>query len=248
MKRKPETPKILTLDIETNQHKGRFWSLFKPMIGPDRLDEPTRMLCWAAKWHGQKHVEARIDTDPDCLPKLIEMINEADAVITYNGDKFDLPHINREALLAGFPPLRPVTSIDLYKVVKRTFKLPSNRLDYVCFVLFGEHKMSTGGIELWDDFENGDPKAIAKMLRYNKRDVTLTERVFDVLRPWIKNHPYLGPSRVYVEDAHQDYECEVCGNTDMVKQRPRRTRCFAIRVLSCPSCGHWQDGKRKKIN
>ncbi len=86
------------------------------------------------------------------------------------------------------------------------------------------------------------------MERYNKRDVVVTYKLYKALRPWIKKHPYAGNADVDFEDVDTTYECPCCGT----KQKQaggyaRRTRCFAIRQVRCRKCGHWFDGKRKKL-
>jgi DNA polymerase III epsilon subunit-like protein len=52
-----------------------------------------------------------------------EMLDEADAVVGYNSKSFDMKHLNREFVLAGYPPPPPYTDIDLMNVVKQTLPL-----------------------------------------------------------------------------------------------------------------------------
>lgn len=237
--------RILTIDVETSPHDGTFWELFKTTIHPDHIRIPTQVICYAAKWlDGKTYV--RDWRDPDFVDLLWELLDAADVVITYNGDRFDLPHINREFARAGRLPVRPFASIDLYPVVKKNFKLPSNRLDYVCNYFLGEGKLDTGGLELWKQVMKGDEAAWRKMRRYNKRDTVLTERLYLFLRPWIRNHPYTGfvPD---LGDSALDYTCPTCANVVVDVLRPRRTRCFAISVVRCTHCGATFDGKRKKL-
>jgi len=204
------------------------------------------MLCWAAKFVGEKPVY-RSFRDPDFLPLLREMLNGADIVVTYNGSKFDMLHVNREFAEADIPPARPCAHIDLLAVVKKTFKFPSNRLEYVAKVLLDIHKLDTGGFGLWPAFMKGDEKAQRLMQRYNVQDVRVTERLYLFLRPWIKNHPYAGGQVPEIDDYEEPYECRACGSRSQTLHRPRRTRCYAIRVLECKDCGHWHDGKRRKL-
>ena len=167
-------------------------------------------------------------------------------IITYNGDKFDLTHINREFIEAGLDPVRPYASMDLLKQIKKLFKFPHNRLDYVCDVLLDIKKLSTGGFALWPAFMKGDTKAIATMKRYNIQDVKMTEALYLFIRPWIRHHPFIGPTpTIYDED--EDYACPACDSHKLSRERPRRTRCYAIRLLYCDNCGAWSDGRRKKI-
>jgi len=238
--------RILTLDIETSPHKAYAFGVWQENILPAKIIEPTRMLTWAAKFKGERTTYYDTYRSPLYLEGLSDLLNEADIIVHYNGDKFDMPHINREFIEAGIAPPRPCPTIDLLKVVRKRFKFPHNRLDYVCGVLLDEHKLETGGFELWPAFMGGDLKAQRVMERYNKRDVRLTERLYTHLREWILNHPY-GGSTHEVDDASVTYECPACGSTNTTKERPRRTRCYSIRVVRCSDCGSWSDGRRKKI-
>lgn len=240
--------RILTLDIETSPHDVWAFNVWKTNIMPVHIKEPTKMLTWAAKFYGEKKVIYRSFRDEDFLSVLHDLFDRTDILLTYNGDKFDIPHINREFLLGGLPPPRPVASVDLLRVVKQRFSFPHNRLDYVASVILGEKKLETGGFDLWPAFMEGDQKAIRVMKRYNIGDVRLQDRLYGALRPWIKNHPYSGPVDGDMGDSTADYECPACqGDWSLVLMRPRRTRCFAIRQVRCTGCGHWFDGKRRKI-
>lgn len=242
--------KILTLDIETSPHKGYAFNVWQNNMLPNQIIKPTQMLTWSAKWIADKPARTvyRDLDSPDFLTKLHDMMGDADLIVGYNHDKFDLRHINREFVEEGLLPPRPCATVDLLKVVKRRFCFPHNRLDYVCSVLLDERKLETGGFDLWPAFMDGDKKARKLMQRYNKQDVLLTEKLYKFLRPWIINHPYIGGPPVHIDDAFETYRCPSCHTDDSTqKERPRFTRCFAIRQVNCTSCGAWFDGKRKKV-
>jgi hypothetical protein len=42
--------RILTIDIETSPNDAYVWHLFGDFVGIDKLNTPTRMLCYAAKF------------------------------------------------------------------------------------------------------------------------------------------------------------------------------------------------------
>lgn len=239
--------RILILDIETTPHDVYTWGVWQQNVAPNQLKVPTRMIMWSARFLGErKRPTVRNESDDGFITDLAALFAEADVVVTYNGDKFDLLHINRELAERKLPPLRPVASVDLLKVVKQRFKLPYYRLDYVAGLFLGKGKTETGGFGLWQGYMNGEAKAIRKMAKYNQDDVILTEELYEFLIPWIKNHPYVGAVSDIADSAF-DYECPACQNDAVILLRPRRTRCYAIRVLCCAACGHYFDGKRKKL-
>lgn len=232
-------PKILLLDIETAPAVGYFWNLFDQNIGLNQLIKPSEILCWAAKWFGSKNeyffASWGQGGKDEMLRALHSLMSVADAIVTYNGDKFDNPWVLGEFAKAGLSPLPPLVSIDLYKTAKR-FKMQSNKLAYVA-PFFGLGSKIGTDFSLWRGVMDGDEKSRAKMERYNIRDVRLLERVYKKLRPYVKNHPYLGDRG----------SCGACGSKELQSRGQRRTRTFSVQRLQCQGCGSWSDGARKKI-
>lgn len=240
--------KVLTLDIETSPHEGYAFQVWQANIAPVQMINPTYILSFAAKWKGdkQRDVVYRTCFDDDMHDVLYRLMNEADLIVGYNSDKFDIRQINREFVERGYFPPKPTPTVDLLKVVKKNFSFPHNRLDYVAQRILGETKLETGGFELWPAFMRKEPAALKLMKRYNIKDTVLTEKLYIRLLPWIMNHPYVGGGDVVIEDADLVYTCPACESTHHTKHQ-RRTRCFAIRSNQCEDCGTWYDGKRKKL-
>ena len=241
---------ILTLDIETAPSEAYAWQMWQTNIAPIQLIAPGYMLSWAAHWKGERKKDMlyrSVWDEEDFVVALHDLLNQADALVGYNLDKFDLRHINREFVQIGLTPTRPTPTIDLYKVVKKNFDFPHYRLDYVAQRLLGKSKLDTGGFELWPAFMRREAQALTKMKKYNIQDVSITEELYEYLLPWVRNHPYVGGGDIYIPDEDTVYECPACGSVNTHKERPRRTRCFGIRVVRCGSCGAWSDGRRKKL-
>ena len=238
-------PRILVLDIETGPGKGYMWSLFDTYMPLERLIEPGRMLCFAAKWHGKKGYEfAAVWTEGGraaMLYKLRALLDEADAVVTFNGDKFDLNKVNGEFVAERVPPAAPVTSIDLYKTVKK-LGFQSGKLEFVGPYLKIGAKIKHAGFGLWRTIMEGEgvklERARAKMERYNKQDVRMTAALYQLLRPYITNHPR-------IRATHG--ACTVCGSTHLQSRGHRYTRMFRVQRLQCMACGHWDQGTREKV-
>lgn len=234
-------PKILTVDVETMAGKAYVWKLFDETMGLNQLIEAPRVICWGAKWMGRKGV---IQMDERggrkaMLKGLWDLIEQADAVVSYNGDKFDIPKINGELLLNGLPPLPPATSIDLLKTVRKLGYI-SNRLEFFAIAAKIGKKIANAGFPLWRACDEGDERAWSKMLSYNGGDVRLTERAYGVLRPFIKNHPYLGKHSSAAS-------CPRCQSSRTQARGSRRTRAYIIQRLQCLGCGGWFDGSREKV-
>lgn len=232
------TPKILLLDIETAPGTAYVWNLYDENVPLERLITPGRILCWAAKWYrGSMHTGDERGGRKPMLQALHALMTEADAVVTYNGDKFDLPKVNGEFLAAGLPPVQPTPSIDLYRTAKQ-LGYQSSKLQFVSGHLGIGQKVETGGFKLWADVMKGDAKAWARMLRYNKQDVLLLEKLYINIRPYVKTHPAL-----YIGHG----TCKACGSKKLHRRGARHTKAYEIERLHCPSCGSWADGARRKV-
>ena len=145
--------KVLEIDIETKPHKGYFFGLFNQNIGINMVEEPTQILCFDARWqHETKHMYHSIRDKKGfegMIEALWDFLDEADVVVHYNGKRFDIPHINREMLELGYFPPSPYQEIDLYSVVRSTFRFMSNKFDHIVQRLFNMRKLDNGGFELW---------------------------------------------------------------------------------------------------
>ncbi len=234
--------KILILDIETRPSAAYVWRAYGDQnISPDQVIDAGGTICVGAKWLGSKETALYSDWEhghDGMLIAIHEMMSFADAVVTYNGDRFDLPKLQGEFLLAGLGPTPPCTSIDVIKAVKK-FGFFMNKLAFIGPLLSQGSKVETGGFSLWTKVMAGDEKAQAQMAKYCIQDVKLLEKLYLRVRPFIKNHPHLGKV-----GAH---ECGACGSTRVQSRGSRRTKAFKIQRLQCQDCGSWQDGTRKKI-
>lgn len=232
--------KILLLDIETAPNKAYVWGMFDQNIAINQLEASSYVLCWSAKWHGDATMYFDSVEKHDAktmLRGIHKLLNEADVVVHYNGLKFDIPTLNKEFIKAGFPPPSPYKQLDLLQVCRRAFRFESNKLAYVSEALKIGAKVKHEGFELWIKCMAGDAKAWEKMGRYNRGDVTLLEKLYRRLRPWITKHPN--------HSAHKDgLCCPKCGS-GKVQQRGHQvamTRTYLR--YQCQSCGGWFRGNK----
>lgn len=234
-------PKLLVLDIETKPILAYAWRMFDEIRSLDQVVDTGGLLCFAAKWLGSsekifysewEHGRARM------LKAIHALISEADAVITYNGDKFDLPKLQAEFATDAMDCPPPTTSIDVYKTTK-TMGFLSKKLDFVAQALGVGKKVEHEGLTLWLRVLAGDKDARVKMKEYNIGDIDLLEGVYLRVRSYIKNHPHMGftPKR----------ECGACGSARVHVSKWRRTKAMRIQQLHCQDCGSYFDGIRQKV-
>lgn len=217
------------------------WRLYDENISLDQLVEPGGIICVGAKWVGEP--DLLFDADWTCghktmLKRVHSEISKCDAILTYNGDNFDIPKLNGEFVLHGLGPIPPITSIDLYKSVKSTLKYDSGKLAFISPHLGVGEKIKHEGFKLWTGVMDGDKTCQKRMEEYCLQDVKLLEQLYGRLKPYIKNHPKM------VDTA--GYECGACGGKRVIGQGFRRTKSFKIQRLQCKECGSWFDGARIK--
>lgn len=234
-------PKILLLDIEWAPVKAYVWKAWDETVMPDQVIEDGGLLCVAWKWEGQLNhffYSEWSHGKVDMLSALFAAIEQADAVVTYNGERYDLKKIQGELLRHGLPPLPPVTSIDLIKTVKKMGYF-RNSLGYIGPFLGLGSKLKNEGFSLWKKVLDGDEEARQSMKDYNVQDVYLLESLYERIKPFITTHPHLGFT---TPDA-----CPVCGSSHIQKRGVVRTRHYITQRLHCQSCSHWYTGTKKKI-
>ena len=238
--------KILHIDIETAPNTAHVWGLWNQNVGLAQLMDSSYTLCWAAKWQGEKKVyfdSVHQSEEIDMLQGIWDLLNEADAVVHYNGKKFDIPTLNKEFLLNGMKPPAPYKQIDLLMTARKRFRFPSNKLDYVAQALGLGKKVKHIGHELWVKCMAGDNKAWKMMKDYNKQDVVLLEKVYDALLPWITAHPN---HALYQKNERP--VCPNCGGRHVHKRGFAYTLTQKYQRYSCTGCGAWLRGRNTVLD
>lgn len=242
IKDKPHHAKVLVMDIETAPLSTAVFGIWNQNIGLNQLNTLDYfIITWAAKWlfedevmYGQLTPEESLNENDERIVKdMWSLLEEADIVITHNGDKFDFKRLNTRFIIHGMNPPAPYQSIDTLKVVKKNFNFVSNKLNFINEVLGLETKLQHDGFSLWKGCVNGDQQSLDTMLEYNKQDVYIQEELYFRLRPWIKPHPNLG---FFIE---QDIQvCPNCASPDWnLIDNYYRTQLNEYQSFRCNCCG-----------
>lgn len=225
--------KILMLDIEAAPAISYVWRLRENYIPVEHLVKPGYTLCWAAKWYGQKGIlfdSVKRSGAKRMTRSIHKLLDQADAVCSFNGRSYDLPTLEKDFLLQRLHPPAPYAQIDLYQTAKR-FNFISRKLNFITKQLDLGEKVKHRGMDLWTDCMAGKPEAWKEMEKYNKQDVVLLENAYDILRPWIKNHPNMA---LYVDGA----DCPSCGGKTE-KRGYSYTSTGKYQRHQCTDCGKW---------
>jgi hypothetical protein len=220
---------ILIIDIETTPILAWVWRTWKENIYPDQIEVDWSILCYAYKWLGDKTVKFyRYDqpTELEAVVHIWSLFEDADIIVTHNGDRFDIKKINTKFLQYSFPKPSPYKSVDTLKILKKKFSLTSNRQGYVSTFLGYQDKIEHEGIKLWLRCMDGDEEAWKLMKSYNIRDVEQLEHNYLKLRAW-DNHP-----------AIYDDGCNLCGNNELELVKPYKTMISTFETYRCTECGN----------
>jgi hypothetical protein len=233
--------KILFLDLETSPNLAYVWGLWQQNVAITQLEKSTEVICWGARWLGSDKVIFKSQHHhgkEKMLDELHKVMNEADVLIGWNSAAFDSKHIKREFIENGYLPPAPWKELDLMRVVKSQFKFPSNKLDYVAQKLGVGAKVQHSGFQLWLDCMAGNAKAWAEMKEYQIQDVNLLIDLYDILLPWIDNHPHVGASQ------GNSKACRNCGSTNLTRSGMKVLSGGTAQRWQCKDCGRYLYGAK----
>jgi len=234
-----EPHKIFLFDIETAPLVSYLWNRFQKYISDEMIIEDWYVICWSGKWLFKDEMISHCVTSEESINRNDERItkhlwnylNEADIVISHNGDKFDIKKINGRFSKYGLNLPMPYQSIDTFKAARKKLSLPSLSLDYIAshFGLEGKHDT---GFDLWVKCMQGDEKALDRMQKYCDQDIRVLEDVYLNLRPYIQPHPNLG---LFIESDSQ--MCPSCASTNLKKEGTYATTVNLYDAFRCQDCG-----------
>jgi hypothetical protein len=234
-----KSPRILLLDIETFPNLGWCWQKYETNI--IQFKQESCIATFAAKWlDGPVFAKSLPDypgykpqsyDDSKIVADLHKLLDEADVCIAHNGQSFDVKVINSRFLFHKMPPPSPYKVVDTKLAIKKVARFNSNKLDDLGKLLGEGEKIKTD-FSLWLGCIDGDKASWDKMVRYNKKDTLLLQKIYLRIRPWISNHPNL---TLFSSGA----KCPKCGSGKM----QRRGFCIAAsrkyQRVQCTSCGGW---------
>lgn len=246
-------PKVLVLDIETAPILAWIWDLkINGYVPAQHIKQDRYVLAWGAKWLGSKKVIYKDQRgkgplqDKQLLKDLWPLLDEADIVITYNGEGFDLPRIVARMQIHGIKPFSPVRHYDVMKLMKRVANHTSNTLDYIAThvnkVYKKLHHVDFPGLALWLACMSEVHKAWQSMKKYNIHDVLSTEEACVNTVAWA---PDTFPEFYPVSDRAHD--CGRCGRHGFMRSTTSKLNKHSeVEQFRCEGCGAFQLGKRIK--
>jgi predicted PolB exonuclease-like 3'-5' exonuclease/predicted RNA-binding Zn-ribbon protein involved in translation (DUF1610 family) len=202
------------------------------------LDVGKRAECLNA-WDF-KAWKVNINDDRELMESVYEILKDANAVITQNGKRFDLPFIQTRLAKWKLPLLPEIKHIDT-KLLMKKLSLFSNSLKYGGEFLTEERKMENEGWQLWEDVCDKKPEAMKKMTTYCKQDVVTTEALFKRLIPFAKDLPNYN---LFRNDAIEC--CPNCGSFEIKRDGIRVAKTKTFQRFRCGDCGTVSQGETQR--
>lgn len=241
-------PIVTTLDLETRPSEVYAWGLFDQNIGISQIIRPGGIILVAAQEMGKK-VQSRAEWDEGGYEGMLrwawDVCDRTDYLVSYNGIGFDVKHLNAAWAELGMTPPSPWRNIDLIQTVRRNFRWPSKKLEFVCKALGVSHKTDPGGFSTWSDILGDDAKAaeVAKkrMRKYAENDVKITSELFTRLTPWISGIN-LG---VHSSESEDRPTCTNCGSGKVTSRGLAITTSVTYKRYVC-ECGKWLRSRKSE--
>jgi DNA polymerase elongation subunit (family B) len=241
------TARVLFLDIETSPTVADVWSLRDLSVGISQIKVQPRMIGFGYRWSDSKRKAQFVSEYHhghfEMVSKARDLLDEADALCGYNSQGFDAKHLNSEFVVAGLTPPSPYKHIDLYKVVRANFRLPSYKLQYVLQRLDLGSKLPHTGHQMWIDCLGDDEERKAKawklMSRYCRQDVDVLPALKEALLPWMGG-PFNAGNYAKTLGQH----CPSCGSENVQSRGVQVTTTLTYTRFQCQSCGRWSRSKK----
>lgn len=234
---------IYTFDIELFPNLAWVFGAYDTNV--IRFEREFELASFAYQKLGQKkvHVRGRDDykdpTDKSLATDLWALFDKADILIGHNVDRFDVKKSNSRFLAHGLDVPSHFRTVDTLKVIKKHFGENKNGLDHFCQKHGIGSKTEEKYYDLWYPCLQGDKKAWKKLKKYNQEDVRINAEMYELILPWIDNHPNL--ATMLRSDC-----CPNCGSTNYGSNGTRWAQGTQYRRLHCKDCGNPFKGSVKK--
>lgn len=246
---KKKEVKILFFDVETSPNLSWIWGHYEQNAIKHKQKRKIIAVSW--KWHKKKMVHSMcipdfygyhngIKNNERLIRKLHSLFCSADVLVGQNSDNFDIKMANAEFIKFGLNPPPPYKTIDTLKIAKRNFRFNSNKLDDLGDELGVGRKLKHTGFDMWEDCMAGKKDAWDLMIKYNKQDVVLLEKVYLKFRAWVKNHPNMNAF-----DARP--LCTTCRSNAIMRRGWVFSKAGNRQRYQCQDCGNWMTGKLQKL-
>lgn len=234
--------KTLIYDIEVSPSIAWVWATGKQVVNYNQLLDTGKIICIAYRYTDEPegvvhslHWDKK-QSDKKMLKKFSKIIKQSDVIVGHNGDGFDKKWIQARLAYHNLPSILHSVTEDTLKQSRRSFKLPSYRLDFLCKYFNIAGKLSTTST-LWQDvvFKN-DYESLKYMVEYCENDVIILDKLYKRMANYTTSKIQMYPYAV----NNKSNRCRKCGGKHFIKYGYYTSN---TRRLRCNDCGHVYPGK-----
>lgn len=243
-------PKIVIFDLEIIpdlKQALKYWTQLSQFYGKTLKANVTSILCAGWKLHGQPETHCinawdysrwkkDINDDYTVCKEIYNVLKNADAVVTHNGKRFDWKYLQTRLIINGFPPLPRIQHIDTCQLAKSNLYMINNKLGTIGREFVMDDKLDNGGWDLWVRCHNKEQEALDTMELYCLQDVDLLEKVFEIMKPFVKNLPNRNLYRTQKDFDEGNVVCPTCGSKEIKRWGYVYTRLHKKQRIMCKSC------------
>lgn len=171
-------------------------------------------------------------TDEAILLPSLDIMNQADVVVTWYGSGHDFGFLQSRLAQLGHYLDPRMKHIDLYKVASKHLRLSSNSLNNVA-KFFGLEEKTKVSPKLWADCWAGNYDSLKEMAAYCEQDCEVLANVYEKMLALGINLPHVGRHK----DPDAKLSCPSCGSNEYIGKGRRVTRLRKYQRLSCKRCG-----------
>lgn len=238
-------PKILIYDLEVSPTLAWTYGHYKTNVLKVEQSPSIMSISWC--WYDDELEEQEVfhenmamiprkrgTTGPKALTKLIhKLFDDADFVVAHNAYGFDNKVATASFLRYNLAPPSPYKTVDTLRVARSVGRFGNNGLDYLCNLFGIGSKSDIKHSDVWYRCLSNDREAWEQMRIYNNQDVVMLYKLYEKLRPYVKNHPNLG------DIGQIDGVCPKCGSAHLEKRGFNVRRSGKVQRYQCKSCGGW---------
>lgn len=231
-------PKILALDVEMSYNISYHYDQWGVNIPWSRIKQRQFMICAAWQWVGEKkrHAVSILDDpkrfksdhtdDYHVVKTLWDLMNQADAVLAYNGIGFDFKEILTAAAKHDLGPLHNFVPLDPFRIAKAKFRFKGgNSLANLCD-FFGLPQKSKVEEKDWIGATEGNVQSIKKIVKYNLDDLPPLLGIWEKIKPYVPSKLNMN---LFVDPITQPEVCAHCGGAELEQHRVRHFKITGAR-------------------
>ena len=155
------------------------------------------MLCYCIKEADSNKIWERCITpsevrnpkilDKNVVKQLVKDLKHFDRICGFYSTKFDVPFVRTRAIYWGidFPLFHEIYHTDVYYIVKRKFKLNSNRQQTAYNMLVGPSHKTHFGRDYWPRALAGDKEALKYVIEHCRIDVQELQELHEKVDPFV---------------------------------------------------------------